>query len=123
MFGYFTAQFNQIVVTLRFGIVITEKEIILKDYLIWRETNITTQIKGYSSSYYGYKNDIKCLIIYLKDNRHINMPRYMYFNYKDIEPAFQQLKLPFLGNELFVGKYIISRAYRFDDVAEVDKSL
>ena len=95
--------------------------IILKDYLTWTENDITTKIKGYSSSYYGYKNDIKCLIIYLKDKRHINMPRYMYFNYRDIEPALQQLNLPFLGNELFVGKYVISRAYQFDEATEADK--
>lgn len=121
MFGYVAAQFDQIVITLRYGIIITETDIILKDYLFWRERNITRLVKGYSSSYYGYQNDIKCLIIYLEGKRHINMPRYCYLNYSEIEPALIEKKVPFLGNELFVGKYIISRGYQFNDVAYKDK--
>ena len=121
IFGYLTAQCDQIVIALRYGIIITETDIILKDYLFWSERNITMEVRGYSSSYYGYQNDIKCLIIYLEGKRHINMPRYCYLNYSEIESALVEKKVPFLGNELFVGKYVISRGYQFNDVAYKDK--
>ena len=77
--------------------------------------DITNQIKGYSSSFYGHKNDIKCIIIYLQNKKHINLPRYLYWNYSKIEPALNLREIPFLGNELFYSKNIIFRAYRFDE--------
>ncbi|MGF7074492.1 hypothetical protein [Mucilaginibacter sp. 3215] len=115
MFGYFSAQSIETISTIRYGIIITENKIILKDYMFWQNQDITNQIKGYSSSFYGHKNDIKCIIIYLQNKKHINLPRYLYWNYSKIEPALNLREIPFLGNELFYSKNIIFRAYRFDE--------
>ncbi|WPU98822.1 hypothetical protein SNE26_22670 [Mucilaginibacter sp. cycad4] len=115
MLGYFCAQIVQIISTIRYGIIIADNEIILKDYLFWQRQHITNQIKGYSSSFYGYKNDIKCIIIYLDNKKHINLPHYLYWNYSEIEPALNIQKITFLGTELFKSNNIIFRAYHYDE--------
>jgi len=115
LFGYPAAQIVYITLTLRYGIKIIDKSIVLKDFLFWRERNITGKIRGYSSSFAGNYHDIKCIIIYLEDGRHINLPRYMYLNYMDIEPALKQYGLTFLGTEPYTCKYIVARGYAYDN--------
>jgi hypothetical protein len=114
--GYFAVRFVNVAFDLRYGIIMTDDAILLKDYLFWGKKDITEQIKGYSDSFYGYKNDINCLVIYLKDNSHINLPRYMYFNYSLIQPALQNKGIHYLGEETFKDKWLIKRVYRYDNL-------
>jgi len=116
LFGYLALQFDYIAITLRYGFIITDNRISSIDHLLWRRIDITDKIKGYSSSYFGNKNDIPCIIIYLNNKKHINMPRYLFYDFYDIEDALKEFKIPYLGEEPFFNKFVIAREYKFDKV-------
>ena len=112
LFGYLSLKFDYNALTFRYGVFIVDESIILREYMFWRTTIITDDIKGYSLSYGNYS--IPCIIIYLGNGKHINLPRYLYLNYNDITDALDNNKIPFLGNEPLLRKYVVARYYKYD---------
>lgn len=72
-------------------------------------------IKGFSLSKYPTRIwNFDEVIIYLSNGNKIELPQYLYWNFKEIKPAFESNGIPFLGFERFRWKFLDSRHYEFE---------
>ena len=107
--GYFAVLFAQLGKVLRFGFLIDNQAILLKDYLFNSQADISNDVKGYSKT-----NLLKqTIILYLKDGRKINLSRWMISNFNEVEEIFLCCNIPYLGSEVFAWKDIFKRKYKF----------
>lgn len=75
----------------------------------------TSEIKGFSLTTYPTKGwDFKEILIYLSNGEKIELPQFLYWNFKDIKPGLELNGLRFLGFEKFRWKFFDSRHYEFD---------
>ncbi|MFT3934147.1 MAG: hypothetical protein QM726_11065 [Chitinophagaceae bacterium] len=114
LFGFFCLMCGHMTLLLRYGLIMADKKIILINYLFWRRIDITNSIQGYSRTDFGSRGTSKkTLILYLNDGRKINMPKFMYFNFSEIETHFIDNKIKFLGEEPYKWKNLIQRKYQY----------
>lgn len=74
-----------------------------------------SEIKGFSLSNYPTKAwNFKEIIIYCHSGTKIELPQFLYLNFKEIKPYFEDNNLTFLGFEPFQWKFLDSRYYQFD---------
>ena len=74
-----------------------------------------SEIKGFSLTTYPTKVwDFKEILIYLTTGEKIELPQFLYTNFKDIKSEFERKGLKFLGHERFRWKFLDSRYYQFD---------
>lgn len=71
--------------------------------------------KGYSISRYPTKLwNFKEVILYLKNGKKIEIPQFLYINFKDFLEALQKSKLTHLGYEPYKWKFPDGRKFLFD---------
>ena len=115
---YFIYRFGKLLSSQRSIASIDNKgTILLKDALTGKRNMLhASDIKGFSMSKYPTKfSDFKEIILYLKNGKKIEMPQFLYWNFKEIKPAFEENGLKFLGHEPYTWKFFDSRHYHFDD--------
>jgi hypothetical protein len=114
--GYLALISGHMTMLLRYGLVISDNRIFLHDKLLFRKNDITPIVKGYSRTQFGNFQNIfsNTLIIYLTDRRKINIPKFLYLNFRDIESALIESKVQLLGDEPFKWKNAIQREYHYD---------
>lgn len=114
LFGYFSLMCGHMTLLLRNGLIIQKNRIVLINHLSFQKTDITDLIKGYSRTDFGkYSTSKNTILLYLSDGRIINLPKFMYLNFGDIEPILIDNKVKFLGEEPFEWKNIIQRKYQY----------
>jgi len=100
---------------LRYSLTINDRQTYLIDNLLLKKENISNTSKGYSKSQFGkLQTNYNTIIIYLLDGRKVNLPKFMYINFKEIEKQLDTAGISFLGNEQFQWKNIIQRKYQYN---------
>ncbi len=90
---------------------VTKKNLILRKSVILR----FTEIKGFSTSNYPTKIwNYKSIIIYLRSGEKIEIPQFLYFNFKDISFELEKAGIKRFGHEKFRWKFFDSRYYDFE---------
>lgn len=123
--GLLAALFIAIFLPYRFGkLLLTQRnvlsfkngDLILTDAILNKRIVISKkEIKGFSLSKYPTKVwDFHELIVYLANGNKIELPQFLYWNFKELRPAFEENGLSFLGYERFRWKFFDSRYYQFD---------
>ncbi|GGF25957.1 hypothetical protein [Flavobacterium limi] len=75
----------------------------------------TTEIKGFSTSEYPLKIwNFKSLILYFQNGKKIELPQFLYFNFKEIENKLIENSIRKFGHEKHKWKSITSRHYEFE---------
>ena len=111
--------------TYRFGksflydsnVLIFENNRVIKKNIILRKSVIIrfTEIKGFSTSNYPTKIwNWKSIIIYLGNGEKIEIPQFLYFNFKNISLELEKAGIISLGHEKFRWKFFDSRYYDFE---------
>ncbi|MDF2189230.1 hypothetical protein [Paraflavitalea sp. CAU 1676] len=116
LFSYLIFILGKSTLTQRYSLVITGKQPMLKDNILGRQIPLDENFKGFSLSSYGDRRaiyDFKTLIFYFSDGRMIELPQFLYTNFKDIQPALASHAVKFLGEEPYRWKNLISRRYHF----------
>lgn len=73
------------------------------------------EVKGFSLSKYPTKMwDFDEVILHLKNSDKIELPQFLYWNFKEIKPSLGANGVTFLGPEPFRWKFLDSRHYQFD---------
>jgi hypothetical protein len=90
---------------------------LIKDALTGKQKQLKlSHIKGFSITKYPTRlRDFDEIILYLKNRKKIEMPQFLYWNFKDIQRGFQENGLRFLGHEPYTSNFFDSRHYHFDD--------
>lgn len=101
----------------RYNFFLYNDRITMKNVISGKETDILIQeIKGYSLSNYPTKiRDFKEIIIYLKNGKKIELPQFLFFNFKDLMQSLNMSDINFLGHENFKWKFLDSRVYQYED--------
>ena len=74
-----------------------------------------SEIKGFSLTNYPTKAwNFKEILIYCHSGTKLELPQFLYLNFKEIKPYFEANNLTFLGFEPFRWKFLDSRHYQFD---------
>ncbi len=117
LFGYLIVILGKSVLTQRYNIVIGNGQTILYDNFLGRNFLLNENFKGFSFSSYGDGRSgyaFKVLIFYFSNGRKIEMPQFLYTNFKDIMPSLIAASVTYLGEEPFLWKNLFSRKYHFD---------
>jgi hypothetical protein len=103
--------------TERFGIRIDRNSLIITDHLRFkRQVLQRADIKGFSLSEYPLRGlSVKSILLYLSNGEKIELPQFLFFNFKQLAPALEQSGVKFLGQEPYIWKWIDSRRYKFDE--------
>ena len=123
--GLLAALFLAIFLPYRFGkLLLTQRNIlafedgclIVTDAILKKQYVVSNyEIKGFSLSKYPTKIwDFDEVVIYLNNGNKMELPQFLYWNFKDIKPAFDDNDVMFLGHEPFRWKFLDSRHYQFD---------
>ena len=74
-----------------------------------------TEIKGFSTSEYPLKIwNFKSIILYFQNGKKIELPQFLYFNFKEIENKLIENSIRKFGHEKHKWKSITSRHYEFE---------
>lgn len=66
----------------------------------------SSDIAGYKMSDYPMRFwNFKCLVIYLKTGERWELPQFLYWNFRDIGPALEEIGVEFLGTEKYRFKW------------------
>jgi hypothetical protein len=102
--------------TERFGIRIERDTLIMSDHLRFKRLVLQrAEIKGFSLSEYPLRGlSVKSVLLYLSNGKKIELPQFLFFNFKQLAPALEESGVKFLGQEPYIWKWIDSRTYKFD---------
>ena len=91
-------------------------DLILTDAITKRRKIIPkSQIKGFSLTNYPTKAwNFKEILIYFHSGTKIELPQFLYLNFKEMKQYFEDNDLTFLVFELLIWKFLDSRHYQFD---------
>jgi hypothetical protein len=113
---FVNVKFIRAVWTERFGLRIERDSLIITDHLrCKRQTLQRADIKGFSLSEYPLRGlSVKSILLYLSSGKKIELPQFLFFNFKQLPPALEQNGIKFLGKEPYSWKWIDSRTYKYD---------
>jgi hypothetical protein len=113
---YLHVKYIRAIWTERFGLRIDGDTLTLTDNLLFKRLTLQhTAIKGFSLSEYPLRGlKVKSILLYLSSGQKIELPQFMFFNFKHLSPALEQAGIAFLGEEPFIWKWPDSRAYKYD---------
>ncbi len=114
---YLIIAFGKSTLTQRYSISIARGRAILHDNIFGRHINLDENFKGFSLSSYGDRRTIykfKTLIFYFENGHKIELPQFLFANFKDIIPSLNAHSIRFLGQEPYKWKNIFSRHYFFE---------
>lgn len=117
LFGYLVIIMGKSTLTQRYSVLIINRQTMLHDNIFGRNILLDESFKGFSISSYGDKGavyDFKTLIFYFSNGNKIELPQFLYTNFKDIMPSLKEQKVNFLGHEPYKWKNLISRHYYFE---------
>ncbi len=117
LFSYIIYVFGKPALTERYNLIIENGVPKLIDNFLRNEILLKENFKGFSFSSYGNKRglyDFKTLIFYFQDGSIIELPQFLYSNFKLIKPALITNSIKYLGEEPYKWKNLISRHYRFE---------
>lgn len=109
-------RFGKAILTQRNILTLNDDALVVNDAL-WKKEYVIekSRIKGFSVSTYPTRFwDFKEIIVYFHNGDKMELPQFLYWNFKDISPTFTANNLVFLGNERFRWKFFDSRYYQFD---------
>jgi hypothetical protein len=109
-------RFLKLLVTQRKILVFEDEHLKIIDAIFRSERTIhKSEIKGFSLTSYPTKMwDFKEILIYLSNGEKIELPQFLYWNFKAIKSGLELNRLKFLGFEKFRWKFLDSRYYEFD---------
>ena len=116
LFLFLPYRFGKLLVTQRDVLSFENEEFQLIDAITGKKHSISVhELKGFSMTKYPTKVwDFKEIILYFNNGRKIELPQFLYLNFREIKPAFESNGLRFLGIEPFRWKFLDSRHYHFD---------
>ena len=72
-------------------------------------------IKGFSLSEYPLRGiNFKSILLYLYNGQKVELPQFLFLNFKQLTRSLQESGIKFLGEEPYIWKWIDSRYYKFD---------
>jgi len=98
-------------------VLVFENDHLKVTYAIFKTERIIhkSEIKGFSLTTYPTKVwNFKEILIYLTNGEKIELPQFLYWNFKDFKSGLESNELKFLGFERFRWKFLDSRYYQFD---------
>jgi hypothetical protein len=113
---FVNAKFIRPIWTERFGIRIEPDSLIITDHLLFKRRVLRgNDIKGFSLSEYPLRGmKVKSILLYLSNGEKIELPQFLFFNFKNLAPSLQENGITFLGEEPYIWKWVDSRVYKFD---------
>lgn len=117
LFGYLMTMLGKSTLTQRYSVYITNGQTKLRDNILGRHISLDENFKGFSLSSYGDRRaiyDWQTLIFYFTNGDKIELPQFLYYNFKDIMPSLRDQQIPFLGQEPYKWKNLFSRHYYFE---------
>ena len=117
MFGYLIIVLGKSTLTQRYSVSIINGKTMLRDNIFGRHLSLDEDFKGFSISSYGDRKaiyDFKTLIFYFTNGQKIELPQFLYSNFKDIMPSLAEQSIKFLGHEPYKWKNLFSRDYNFE---------
>lgn len=109
-------RFGKLLLTQRIVIKLQNGKLIKSDALLKKEDMISVEdIKGFSLTTYPTKVwDFKEITIYLNNGDKIELPQFLYWNFKDIKKTLELNNIKFLGTEPFRWRFLDRRHYHFE---------
>ena len=116
LFLILTYRFGKLVKTQRKNLIIQDKCVFIRDTVFNTEKVYNLyDIKGFSLTKYPTKIwTFKEIIIYMKNGDKIELPQFLYLNFKDFKDAFEICGLEYLGFEEYSWKFLDSRHYKYE---------
>ena len=117
LFAYLIIMLGKSTLTQRYSVLKSYDQVILHDNLFGRHIALDENFKGFSLSSYADKRsvfDFKTLVFYFSNGKKVEMPQFLYSNFKDIIPWLTEQHINFLGHEPYKWKNLFSRHYYFE---------
>lgn len=114
--GYLLYMLGRSTFTERYDVVVENGVITLKDNFFGGHIKLDENFKGYSISNYFHRvsaYNFKTVIFYFENGLVVELPQFLYWNFKHIQPVLENCSLNYLGQEPFKWKNLISRKYFF----------
>jgi hypothetical protein len=96
---YLPYRFAKLIITQRNVIILQNGLLFLMDAITGKEVCFElTEIKGYSTSVYIIQiRNFETIFLHFHNGKKIEFPQFLYWNFKDIKPAFEAYSIPYLG--------------------------